>query len=209
MAEAHQFEVVFDEGLVEMLFRELGDEIEADLAELALRAAQEAEGPLKRSIISRLNKNPTGAMARSVRSTLVERGGRLVSARAFADVVYARIHEAGGVIRAKGKLLAVPLSFANVPRGMSPKDWPRGELKVIPRKGKDSLLGVVGRAGKTRNPAPKYVLKRQVTIPGVRYAEAAAEQARPAIEQTIREGLRALVARVAAKKGRTLPDARR
>lgn len=95
---------------------------------------------------------------------------------AGSGLKYAKIHETGGVIQARGSLIPVPLNIAarrlreKVPGSLRSED-----LQVIPRRGKPPLL-----VGKKRVKAvrylkggkkldvggePVFVLVRQVTIP--------------------------------------------
>lgn len=146
---------------------------------------------MRREIMSRLSKDPTGRMARSVTSEADGKGGADVG----PTTIYSRIQNDGGIIRAAGKKLAVPLSFARVPKGKAPRDWSPGQLTLIPRKGKDSLLAVVSK-GKID---AKYVLKDKVTIKGVHYLEATEGEVAKDIEEFILMELEGLVAEAVAK----------
>jgi phage gpG-like protein len=76
-----------------------------------------------------------------------------------SNVKYAAIHERGGTIRAKGKFLAIPLPGAKsgVGSGVSPRNYPKGEL--FPVTSKRGNLILMSKSG------PKFVLKRSVKIP--------------------------------------------
>lgn len=158
------------------------------LDDILVDAAEELiEGEMRREIMTRLRKAPTGRMARSVRTQVEGRGTALVG----PTVPYAGIQNFGGIITAKGKKLAVPLSFGLVPKGKWPKDWPAGQLTLIPRKGKDSILAVVGKRfkrGKKKGQfriKAKYVLKDKVEIKGVHYIEATERQVAAEVEDFI------------------------
>jgi len=192
---APDFEISFDWEIVEAMLDRMGVQAEHALAQLALEAANIAEGAIRAEIVARLTQRPTGALARDVRSVLVQASGRVVEARVELTRPYARIQNDGGVITAHGKKLTVPLSFANVPIGKAAGDWsPR--LTLIPRKGADAILAMVSRNGKVE---PKYVLKDRVRIPGVHYMEAAEAKAAPEIEELIARKLDELMQRAGAR----------
>ncbi len=153
------------------------------------------EGPMRREIMTRLNKKPTGRMARSVRTQTFGSGTALVG----PTVPYAGIQNFGGIITAGSKLLAVPLSFGRVPKGKWPRDWPEGQLKLIPRKGKDSILATV--SGKKKKLEPKYVLKERVKIKGVGYLEATEKAMTKEIEDFFAERIEALLLEAADRSG--------
>lgn len=183
--------VGFDEKKIAHIFDKLGAAVDAELAMIALRAAQAGEGPLRMRIMELLSKGPTGALARSVRSRLLQKKGGIVGAVVGPDTVYAETQDQGAVIRARGKKLAVPLSRVSYPppKGKSPKDWGRGELYLLPRPGKDPLL-----VSPTRG--PQYVLVTSVKIPAHLYREAALGDASALMEAIVEQGLDGLLARI-------------
>lgn len=176
---------------LELLVKQFGEDLDERLDQIVLKAGQMAEGPMRREIMGRLAKDPTGRMARSVTTEVDTKGAALVG----PTVPYAQIQNDGGIIHAAGKKLSIPLSFGRVPRGMAPRDWPGGQLKLIPRKGKDSLLAVVSK-GKID---AKYVLKDKVTIKGVNYLEATEDAVAADIEEFIAQELAALVVEAVEK----------
>jgi len=69
------------------------------------------------------------------------------------------VHQQGRVIHGK-PWLAIPLSFAGVPKGMYARDFPGGLFSIFNRKsgGAPLLLSLLDRK-------PKYFLRESVTIP--------------------------------------------
>lgn len=74
------------------------------------------------------------------------------------DVPYYMVHEKGALIRGK-PLLAIPLSFAGVPKGLYARNYPGGLFRVDRKAGGTPLL--LSRSDKQ----PKYFLIASVTIP--------------------------------------------
>jgi hypothetical protein len=74
------------------------------------------------------------------------------------DVPYFMIFQRGGTIRGK-PFLAIPLSFANVPKGVFARDFPGGLFRVDRKSGGAPLL--LSRSDKQ----PKYFLKESVFEP--------------------------------------------
>jgi hypothetical protein len=182
-----EFELGIDEAQVQRALDELGAEVRPELARITLRAGTVLEAAMRREIVSRLAKEPTGFMARNVRTTAVKTGDEIAGAMVGVYTPYAEIQNDGGTIHSKGKLLAVPLR--GVPKGKAPRDWGADELHIVPRRGKAPLLA--DAAGH-----PKYVLMQSVNIPGVHYAEAASAAAAGPVEQLIAAELEELFARV-------------
>lgn len=198
---APELEVIFDEKQVSDLIAKVGRAVETDLANLALKAARAFEGPLRREIMTRLAQSPTGALSRSVRSVLVEKGGNIAGAIAGTDTVYAEIQDEGGTIHAKDRRLAVPLRRVPnpPPKGKWPRDWsPTDPLFLLPRPGRDPLL-----VSPTKG--PQYVLKTSVTLQGVGYRDAALKAAGADVEAIIEEGLEEILAKHAGGGGSSGP----
>ncbi len=94
---------------------------------------------------------------------------------------YARIQDLGGTIRSSrpnGKL-AIPLSFAGVPRGKWPRDWARGDLVALDRPGQNPLLM------RAMDWKPMYVLVDEVTLKGVGYSAKTGQVVTPLLVQEI------------------------
>lgn len=149
-------------------------------ARILVGASLVLAGEMASSAMQLLNKDPTGDLARSHRGQLVEDDGRVAMAMAGTDLPYAEVQNNGDPQHGIGglKKMSVPLSFAGVPRGKAPSDFPTGALALIKRKGKDSLLADVSSKGKMK---PLYVLKDFVSIKGTYYREAAAESGEPKV----------------------------
>lgn len=142
-----------------------------------LRAAEEVAGNVRREVIKRLAKDPTGNLARSFRPSLVQKSKRKMVAGVFSDVVYAEIQDQGGTIFPKKKKLAVPLPGAPVPRGKWPRDFARGELF--------RMGSVLAKARKRGKAIPMFALVSSVRIRGVQYIDAAILASNQGVEKIL------------------------
>lgn len=91
----------------------------------------------------------------------VSEGGGNVKIDITHDVPYFRIFEYGGVIYGK-PLLWIPLSFADVPKGLWARDYPEPLFKVVRKSDGLPLLGVKGA---TDGNVFKYFGKESVLEP--------------------------------------------
>jgi phage gpG-like protein len=105
-----------------------------------------------------------------------------------SGVVYARIHEQGGVVTPKrAKALTVPL-----PGAMTASGVVRGDARsfsdtfLLKRKGKDPVI--MQRKGK--NVVPLFVLKKRVKIPKRPYLRPAIEARIPSLRSEIRKQIK-------------------
>lgn len=160
-------------------------------ARLALQLAQVASGELARAARDRLDKNPTGRLARSFKPRVLVTGDE-VSGAAISDLVYARIHDQGGDIRPRRrKFLAIPL--AGVRRGQRPREFPR-KLAFI-KTGPSAVLAETVGKGKRARLVPRYALVKSARIRATGYqAEAfrAFEHEAPAfVEAALRRAVAA------------------
>lgn len=152
---------------------ELPEAARVELVKAALRLAQYAAGELSRESMARLAKDPTGRLARSFLARVVE--GDVITAEAYSAMPYAAIQDRGGVIRAKKKMLAIPIRGAGGPgRGQGPRDFNRPLFPIRARSGAVLLMERIGK-GKRARMVPRYLLKQSVRIPGVGYLDAAAK----------------------------------
>jgi hypothetical protein len=144
---------------------------EAMVLELAA-TAQDLEAELTSQIVQKLTKRPRGGLARSWRTTFELEGDELRAVVA-SSMPYARIQDLGGTIRpVRAKALAIPVEGAGGPRpGQGPRDFPGLEWRPT-RNGAGRLVEVTGR-GRRRREVTRYILARSVTLPGVRYVDAA------------------------------------
>ena len=157
---------------LEKLSQELGPE----LGRKALQAAEELAGLIRREVFDTFNVR-TGNLARSFKAKVIQDEGGDVIVGAFSDSVYADIQDRGGtIVPSRRKFLAVPFPGAPVPLGKWPRDFPKGDLSLIPRRGKRSLLARVKKGGGFQ---PMFVLVERVKIRGRGYIEAAARKAEP------------------------------
>lgn len=114
----------------------------------------------------------TGALARSFQTEVT--GSKIGDLRGayFSTSRYAAIHETGGTITGKGKLLAIPLAAARTAAGVGrypsplrqtlPASFPGG---TFVRRSRAGNLILFGRTVKGADPTPLFVLKQSVTIP--------------------------------------------
>lgn len=113
----------------------------------------------------------TGALARSFQTSIT--GDKVDDLRGvyFSTSRYAAIHESGGTITGKGKLLAIPLAAARTSAGVSrypsplrqtlPASFPNGTFVRRSRAGNLILFG----KNPDRSITPLFALKQSVTIP--------------------------------------------
>jgi len=116
-------------------------------------------------------KGASGTLAGSIGREIVVAGNDIIG-RIGSSIVYAGVQEgldkanrprAATIIKAKTKKLAIPLSAARTKAGRARFTSPRNvpNLKVIPRRGKSTLLAKVVARNKI---IPMFVLKDSVTI---------------------------------------------
>lgn len=180
---------------------------------IAKQVAVLAQGPLRESIVATMKEGgrwAKGRLARSVTTSAIEssnpdakRTTKVYGFRTGSRLVYARIQDQGGIIRPRTvRHLAVPTrNLGARMRSRWPRDWPRGELFLIPavgpRAGKDPLL-----ARKVRDKIQVlYVLKKQVTIPAKDYTGKALDKGGPLLARFAEDQF-AAAAEQAAQKAR-------
>lgn len=180
----------------------LSGRIEAQTADLVLRAAQHAEGEIRSVIYEVFPEGRTGGLARSFRATFIGRDvDGVTSAAVSSDLVYARIQDEGGTITPKTtQRLAVPLKRLAV--GKWPRHYAKDELTLIKSKRGNSILAKVTKTkGGKDKIDPHFVLVRSVTLRGRGYVAIAEARARPGIEEIMAEGLQRLVDQAASSGG--------
>lgn len=182
--------------------RKLPEAMRLEEARNLLLAAQFLTGQIRREIFRRA-KGGRGGLARSFKPTFLGQlsDGRL-AAGVFSALSYARIQEEGGIIRPKNrKFLAVPHPMAKIPAGKWPRHW-GGRLRLIPRKGKPSLLVLDKMRGPGRGKSgpgilmsiePKYVLLKRVRIKPLRYLQTSVDANREKVFDIIERGAKAAV----------------
>ena len=138
-----------------------------------------------RSSVRQTFRNQSGALENSFSVRFLSRGGANVAA-VVSDSPYAVIQDEGGTILPRvRKHLAIPLPGAGVPRGKSPRDFPRGELTFITSKRGNKLLARV-KKGRIE---PVFVLKRSVTLTGTDYLKRAAVMAAAPVSDVIERAI--------------------
>jgi len=130
--------------------RDVAGTIDAGTVKGLLRAATHAEGELKSDISSSFSQGGTGQLSRNPKATLLQSRGRIKSAGAFLDLVYADIQDRGGVIYPKpgNKWL----------RFKGSRGW--ATVASVTIKGK----GYVARAAKAAAPGVNQIMGREIGI---------------------------------------------
>lgn len=164
---------------------DLAKQFPEEAERIAIAIADVAAQNIRAQANAKLTKDSTGELRDSVVKRILKTSKGRIEIWVGPTVIYAAIQNWGGVIEpVMVTKLAVPLSFAQVPKGLWPRDWP-GKLNVIPRIGKDALLAVVGKGVFE----PKYVLKSEVVIPATLYLNEAARETETDGEDIMFSGL--------------------
>lgn len=118
-----------------------------------------------------------GALRRSFKTSPVIKGASELSVVVGSDLVYARIQDEGGEIRAiKAKNLAIPLT--KKAKKMSPRDWPENQLHFAMSKDKRKFLfDAQNRL--------QYKLQKSVKLKGSGYISKGTKAATPMITKII------------------------
>lgn len=155
-----------------------------------------AERSFRRRVSGDVLKVRTGAYRASISRQLAEKHpvsgiqGTVGVAKGPASP-YARIHETGGTIRAKGTLLAIPLpsllTKAGVARSKSPRDFPDGFW--FTSKAGNAIFAI--REGEKLTPL--FVGKPSVVIPQRRPLGQTLDEIKPLMRETFEEEVRRAV----------------
>lgn len=176
-----------------VFFEVLQGKLSQDLADILLEIGQFGAGEMRRQIMRLLAKDPTGALARSVKAELITQTGDIVGVVVFPDKPYAEIQDSltPTTIFPKKKFLAVPIKGTPVRSGASRGKWPRNfpddTFKFVPKentKSKKYPLLVHVASGRAY-----YTLRKSVTITGVGYVDATAVAAEDGIVEIMGDGL--------------------
>lgn len=159
------------------------------------------------SRIGRFTASPPGSPP-NVRTGALRRGARIIRAAAnrlrassgiARNINYAMIHERGGTITSKGKLMPVPLNdqARRISERASGSLRSVGDLRVIPVRGRRTVLLVGGlnrgvskiERGRTirSSAVPVWVLKQNIRIPPRPYLKPALTKNRAAIMANARK----------------------
>jgi phage gpG-like protein len=138
-------------------------------------------GNLARSMGFRIDKDEAGNF-----ESIIGSGASLKTAR----MVYANIHETGGIIRPKNKqYLTIPLPSAQTPAGVGRftagevRDGLAGYDGSFIKRSKVGNLIIFGTQGD--KVIPLFLLKRSVTIPARRYMSITVEQTQDKVVDNI------------------------
>ena len=137
----------------------------------------------------------TGALRRSIQIDSTHLGDDAPRVRVGTDLVYAAIHEKGGIIRPK-RVKALPVPLNDDARAML-RDAPGGSLRNVPglfifktRTGRTFLARLLsGRRGKTQERVGMqllFALRSEVYMPVRPFIRPAFERAKPAILEMMR-----------------------
>lgn len=154
----------------------------------AMESARVVTGNVRRSVLSMLNKNTKGGLARSFRERFIADTKQAVTVGSLSDLIYARAQDRTSptvILPKTAKMLTVPLVKMAI--GKRAAAFP-GLFRIRSKKG--NLL-LVQRNGKKLKPI--FALKDKVTIRGVGYLEAARKISEPEIDRIIGKRLGALV----------------
>lgn len=161
--------------VVENDFKEMMDHarglMNTDIIKRGVRAGMNViQAQVQRNAVAKLNKDPTGALAAGFR-TVVRKTARGKAVGHLHGVPYARIHDKGGTIKSKGKMLALPMK--GQPKGITPDTY-SGELKAwATSTGKVFLWDITDK----KKPFPVFFLTNSVTIRATNYVHDAYRQA--------------------------------
>lgn len=204
MADSFTLTVQGEQALLRR-FRALPEKIQN---RVGLRAMRDAAMLLERHIKGKLKAgNPLRVRSDRLRASVthtVQRTGEGFEARVGPHVVYARLHEYGGVVSAKNaKFLTIPLRDAMTPAGVA-RFTARKLIENPSAFGYDAtffskgvLLGVKGRKASSLS-VPLFALKRSVRIPARPYLRPALAEKRDEIIDTVLGAVRAAVAEPSA-----------
>lgn len=143
-----------------------------------LEAGHHQEAVLRSLIFEVFPRGRTGQLARSYRARFLSKSGQVISVGVLSSLEYASIHDRGGTIAPRTvQYLAVPLR--RLPVGKWPRDFAKGELRLIKSRAGNLILAKVSKSGKI---APYFVLKKTVSIRGRNYLRAAADRAAPMLD---------------------------
>jgi hypothetical protein len=168
-------------------------------AKSVLLAATYLVGEIRTELYRTSKDGRTGRLPRSFNARFLGRHGNAVSAEAASDLVYAQIQDEGGMVfPRRSKYLSVPLQRIAVGKG--PRDFP--QLRLLPRRGRNSLLVQVMGRGKRRRIKPFFVLVPSVRIPARHYLAEAVRIAEPRIGEILDEGIDLVLERERGTRGR-------
>lgn len=169
---------------------------------LDLWALTAVDAKLQQNLAGDKLKRRTGQLATRTKVSVGLRAskGSGIAIAIESRVHYAHIQESGGTIRARGKLLTVPLPAALTPAGVLRKTAakfrtqpsPFGSTGVIrSRKGNLLVVGFPRGGSRTRRGrnafTPLFVLKRKVVIPESKFASDAVDSTLPELPDIIRQ----------------------
>jgi hypothetical protein len=158
----------------------------AGLVQSVMNAAL-AAGKIIGDYVPRGQGHAHGGLRRSfLRPTLIMSSPEKATAGAMSDLVYAPIQDEGGTVKSRRSngWLAVPVS-ETAKRGTRgwPRQWPKGSLVCIQKKGRDPVLVEIGKGKKgAASMRVHYALKKSVRITGNQYLRRAQP---PIIEKTM------------------------
>lgn|SRR3990167_1928443 len=163
-----------------------------------VKASQVLAGEIRRSIkqwvssSDATNVRRSGQLARSFVPQIELRDVREIAAKVTSKEVYAGIHEDGGTIKSRGKLLTIPLK--RLPANYSARDV-KNPVFIRSKKGNLLLAEQIGQGKKARLDF-KFVLKPQVTIKAKHYLARAEETALLPIQGVLQDQINLTVSGV-------------
>lgn len=179
-------------------FEAMGGALEKMINPEVFKAATLAGGMVAR--VLQRTQGGSGELARSfLPATWIKTKGPIISAGALSSLPYAGIQDRGGTIRAKNRLLAVPIT--RKAKTMWPRDWPRDELAYVQsvKSRKPLLIDAKQQFGKKM--IVHYVLKRFNKIKGKRYLAKAQKQSERKHGESLTQSVRASVQKGVKARG--------
>ncbi len=134
----------------------------------------------RRKLSGQVMKRRSGALAASIRPGRRTWQGNRLTGVVGTSMIYGRIHEEGGTIRAKkGQFLTIPVGAALTPAGVTQKPYRQWtDLSLRPfRTGKGWVALHQGK--------PVWILKPSVRIPKRPYFEPARRETAPRIQEML------------------------
>lgn len=173
------------ESNVAKVLSDVEDGIDPTAARAVLKAATFAGGVIATKGMA-LFQDTKGSLPRSFLPAryVTSEGG--IAAGALSDLPHADIQNKGGVIKGKGKKLAIPLTAAA--KHKWPRDW--GKDLFVAKSKKGNVLLFDKATG-----TPQYALKDSVTIPGTGYIDEAVPEAQEVATQILDEELQGMINR--------------
>lgn len=159
------------------VMRQMGPSMDNACSYVAAGLANETRGRTSDS---------TGKLSRSWRQKWLQRTTRILRKQVYSKVIYARLQNAGGIIKPVNRsALTIPLT-AEAKKRKAPSFNPK-----LHRRG-SSLWQTKGKGG-NRTSVMHFALVDQVKIPAKNYIERVAKRDAPKVQQMLRRDLKTIL----------------